>query len=190
MPFAHTQARNQYRQRLKIMSLSCFYLALIKIWAPRASWEINEHSYCYWNQHKGILCSYLTSNRTTIIHYFISSQDQTCSLDLLPLRHKQCYQTRNDQTLSSSMQPSGPSRAGRCDVYASQRIWLCSVNKICTCFISSYIKLVSIAGCWWMINSSSMTGLLTPSHICSSSGPLTLTKGLNWRIQASLQSSL
>lgn len=57
MPFAHTQAVNQYRQRLKIMPLSCFYHTLIKIWAPTASWEINEHSYCYWNQHKGILCS-------------------------------------------------------------------------------------------------------------------------------------
>lgn len=40
-----------------IVSLSFLYHILIKIWAPRASWEINEHSYCYWNQHKGILCS-------------------------------------------------------------------------------------------------------------------------------------
>lgn len=66
-----------------IVSLSFLYLILIKIWAPRASWEINEHSYCYWNQHKGILCSacpYLNSNHMVIIHYFISRHDRPCSL--------------------------------------------------------------------------------------------------------------
>lgn len=49
-----------------IVSLSFLYLILITIWAPRASWEINEHSYCYWNQHKGILCSFLSLSKQLI----------------------------------------------------------------------------------------------------------------------------
>lgn len=57
MRFVHMLAVNQYSQRFKILSLSCLYHSLIKIWAPTASWVINGHSYCYWKKHKGILCS-------------------------------------------------------------------------------------------------------------------------------------
>lgn len=43
--------------RFKILFLSCSCQALIKIWAPTNSLLTNEHPYCYWNKHKGILCS-------------------------------------------------------------------------------------------------------------------------------------
>lgn len=70
-----------------IVSLSLLYHILIKIWAPRASWEINEHSYCYWNQHKGILCwprSYL-NNQSHGHHPLFHQPSQSNALFLFNL---------------------------------------------------------------------------------------------------------
>lgn len=152
------------------MPLSCFYHVLIKIWAPTASWEINEHSYCYWNQHKGILysaCSYLNKwshGHHPLFHQFSES-------NVFRSAPTQTQTVQSNWQWSNPAQPCSPHRAGRCGastlVYTTVFCDVCSTRKNDMGVISSCVKLVSNAGWWWMINSSSMTGLLTPSHICS-----------------------
>lgn len=59
-----------------------------------------------------------------------------CSLDLLPLRYKQCYQTSDDQTLCSSIRPSDPHQAGRCDAYSVHVCVTCALWRRSVWFLS------------------------------------------------------
>lgn len=117
-----------------IAALSFLYLFLIKIWAPRASWEINEHSYCYWNQHKGILCSacpYLNNNHMLIIHYFISRHNPALSSPSICFLHRRRTPER----------PLRSHRRGPCDQTRPSRLPSVTLWLPGGCSAPSYLRL-------------------------------------------------